>query len=112
MQQKDTRKQKEEKLKILIQKSILIDDTDAVYWLSKLPTMPDGILTKVIAAIEKRNKLAEKYIQQALKNNEKGASPEEMKELVNTTRKTAVALEEQYQNARAEEKILKQIDNI
>ena len=106
------RKQKEEKLKLLIAKSILIDEKDAEYWLAKLPTMPDEILDKGTAIIEKTNLLIEKYIKQELKNDQKGSSLEEMRELVNSIRKTAVSLEEKYQGGKADEEILKQIDNI
>jgi len=106
------RKQKEEKLKLLIQKSILLDDSDGEYWMSKLPSMPDEILDKVIAAVEKRNALAESYIKQALRDDKKGSTVEEMKELVNTTRNTAVSIEEKYQKGKAEEEILKQMDGI
>ena len=106
------RKQKEEILKLLIQKSILLDESDGEYWLSKLPSMPDEILDKVIAAVEKRNALAESYIKQALKDDEKGTTVEEMKELVSSTRNTAVSMEEKYQGGKAEEEIIKQMDGI
>lgn len=106
------RKEKEEKLKLLIEKSILMDEEDSDYWLGKMPGMPDVILDGVIAAIEKKNAIAEGYIKEELKNDKNGESLEGLRELVKSARTKAVAMEERFQGGRAEEDILKQLETI
>ena len=108
----DDRKKKEKLLKEAINRSILVDDEEKVFWLENVSTLPDPILDNVLKAFSSNNEITDEYINTAIKDNPDKDYFAEIKNKVMQIKKAAIEMDEEESKAKLDEDLEKQIKNL
>lgn len=106
------RKSLEEKLKKNIKRCLLLSKEDKSFWLDHLSILPETVLENVNKLIEEKNKIMDKYLDAAFKNDPNHKYLNELKSKIKKIKEKAFAIEEGTSKEKAEMEMQKQMENL
>lgn len=97
-----SREQKEKLLRSEISMSFLLSKTKKGFWLSKITTLPEKVLDRILETVKEKNRLVNGYINIALQHDSDHLVLIELESAINLSKKDAAALDENVEKRSAE----------
>ncbi len=101
-----------EKLKVQIQKCLLLAEEDKVYWLSKSPELPAVMLESLLKVFTEKNNLTDTYLQLALAKDPEHLFLNQLKDKIQKLRSSSLKMEEKLQTEDADALLAQKLANL